>query len=200
MKKSLVGIALGVAASLSVVSSYGQGSVSFSNYSPANGVDAAVTFGQDGFAGPSGTTAVTAGMAVGSEFSASFRYSIDGGNTWLTDATGVSGAYPAAFYATDGDTANGAGYFGIGNTISMPSWSSGAVMGIVDVTSADGLWTGASAPFSIPSGSIGTGTTPPGFLSGLSAFSVTTAPIPEPATFALFGLGSVALLLFRRRK
>jgi hypothetical protein len=35
-------------------------------------------------------------------------------------------------------------------------------------------------------------------LTGLTSFGV--APIPEPTTFALAGLGAAALLLFRRRK
>ena len=57
---------------------------------------------------------------------------------------------------------------------------------------------GASADFSIASGSLGGGLTPPANLVGITGFSV-GGVIPEPSTIALGVLGAAALL-FRRRK
>jgi len=50
--------------------------------------------------------------------------------------------------------------------------------------------------FSNPTGG---GTTPPSTLTGMPALML-TGTVPEPTTFAMVGLGSAALLIFRRRK
>lgn len=42
--------------------------------------------------------------------------------------------------------------------------------------------------------------TPPGLDGSVSGFQLVPTPVPEPATFAIGGLGTLALLLFRRRK
>jgi hypothetical protein len=38
------------------------------------------------------------------------------------------------------------------------------------------------------------------YMGGLDNFSITPAPVPEPTTLALAGMGGLGLLLFRRRK
>jgi hypothetical protein len=67
-----------------------------------------------------------------------------------------------------------------------------------DYTSAinGGAFTGVSAVFKNETGA-GAGALAPD-LTGMPSF--TLAPSPEPATLALCGLGTVSLLLFRRRK
>ena len=47
-------------------------------------------------------------------------------------------------------------------------------------------------------GSIATGTTPTGYLTGLTGFTVSS--VPEPTTIALAGLGLAALIAFRRKQ
>lgn len=67
---------------------------------------------------------------------------------------------------------------------------------MMDATRA---WVGVSAPFFIDTGdptSIPAGS--PTVMSSLFS-GVTLVPVPEPATFALAGLGAAALLIFRRR-
>ncbi|MDE3065967.1 MAG: PEP-CTERM sorting domain-containing protein [Verrucomicrobiota bacterium] len=206
MKKVITASVLGMGASLAmVIPSYGQGTVFFGNYAPGSGVNAPVTFA---VAGTANGNAVTAGEAVGSEFMAGLLYSLDGGTTWKTDTAANSGAYPAPFYSTDGNAGGGAGYFGIGSTVTLPSWTSGSVEFIVQAwfggatyaasQSNPAGWFGASAPVTVPGTSIGSGTTPPGYLTGLSGFTV--SPVPEPTSLALAGLGGLSLLAFRRRK
>jgi hypothetical protein len=49
-------------------------------------------------------------------------------------------------------------------------------------------------------GPIGGLTTPAPNLTGLQSFNIYSTTIPEPATFALLGLGGAAMLIFRRRR
>lgn len=58
------------------------------------------------------------------------------------------------------------------------------------------VW-GASAIFQNTTGGVGSPATPPATLTGLTSFSLN--PVPEPTTFALAGLGTAALSIFRRR-
>lgn len=57
---------------------------------------------------------------------------------------------------------------------------------------------GFSTIFQNTTGGVGSPATPPATLTGLTSFSLN--PVPEPATFALAGLGAAAALIFRRRK
>jgi len=210
MKKSVIGsllsavTILGMAAALS---SYGQGQVNFQNYDFGAGtLNAPVTFGQtlnvQGVNGVSGTR-------VGSEFTASLLYSLDGGSTYslLTTAQSGNAGYPTPFafgVGADGDAANFAGYF-FGNPVTIPGYSSGPISFIVQAyhgtrasyaaAVAANDWVGQSGAFTMPS--IATGTAQPGNFTGLSGFVVT---VPEPSVFALAGLGAASLMAFRRQK
>lgn len=61
---------------------------------------------------------------------------------------------------------------------------------------ANAVTRGSSPLFNVSA--IGGILTPAPALAGLSSFNI--APVPEPSTFALAGLGAAALLIFRRRK
>jgi hypothetical protein len=201
MKKSVL---LGLASLAVAVSSYGQGSVNFQNYNfGATSLNAPVTFGVT--AAPGGK-AGTAGVRVGSEFSADLQFSLDGGATFstLTAAQSGNAAYPAAFAfgaGADGDAGNFAGYF-FGNPVTIPGYSSGAVTFIIDAWTGGSSyanatqWRGQSTPFTLAS--IATGTAPPTDFAGLNAFVVN--PVPEPTVFALAGIGAAALMIVRRKK
>jgi len=178
-----------------VASSQAQGFVNF--LSSGSDVDAPVKFGQTASVG--GVNGVS-GVNVGSEFTADLLYSLNGTTfTRLDQASAAAGgAYPTAFLATDGDLANGAGYF-VGPTVTIPGYSSGAVSFIVEAyhgssyVAAD--WKGQSAVFVVPS--LATGLATPGDLVGMQGFVVT---VPEPSIFALAGLGAAGLMAFRRKK
>jgi hypothetical protein len=201
MKRKIIASLLGVAGSLAMLaSSHGQGFVNF--LSSGSDVDAPVKFGQT--ANVNGVNGV-AGVSVGSEFTADLMYSLNGGSTYtrldqLSAAAGT--AYPTAFLATDGDTANGAGYF-VGPTVTIPGYTSGPVSFIVEAyhgssytaAAAANDWRGQSAAFVVPS--LATGLATPGDLVGMPAFVVA---VPEPSIFALSGLGAAALMLIRRKK
>lgn len=228
MKRTIVASILGIAGSVAMVStSHAQGSVYFQNYATvaANGVniDAPITFASSGHVvlGGTGTVneAVTAGWGVGSEFTADLLYSVGNTGTYTALTFANSGAsagqenqpfgYPATF--TFGATSSGpvdhtttyAGYF-YGTGVKIPTYTSGTIAFIVEAYNGSsyassvgaGLWRGQSAPDVL--GSIATGTTPPGFLTGLQAFTVSS--VPEPTTIALAGLGLAALMAFRRKQ
>lgn len=74
----------------------------------------------------------------------------------------------------------------------------------LDLAITGGAFIGESAIFTTTTGD--PNTTPPGTpinlkatFTGLTLAPTGTAPIPEPASFALLGLGAAAMLIFRRR-
>jgi hypothetical protein len=171
MKKALIASILGVAAS--AMTSFGQGHISFDNY---------VTFGSTG----SPTHLNTAGNPLVPV----------GGSVQLWYQLGVA-ADPASTgtllgTTTFGSGGTGPGYFNAG-TPDVLNYISGSISFAYVATSPG--YAGKSTTLTLSS--IATGAAPPTELD-IPAFSLD--PIPEPSTFALAGLGSAALLIFRRRK
>ena len=120
---------------------------------------------------------------------------------WSSDAVGgtssVNGIFNNGTVSLIGipGTATSAQYLIVG-------WASTAVD--LDHAIANKDWIGESAIFTTTVGN--PDLTPPGVATSLKATftGMTLAPsgtatVPEPATFALFGLGAAALLIFRRR-
>ena len=191
MKKTLI-IALGLATS--VISSFAQGNLFFAN------TDGGAYFGPTINYANTGVPAGKEGQAVGAGFSAQLWY-LSGSSVWTPIATSIT-----PFFATDGDAANGAGYFiGGVTTVPMP-------IGLVTlkVTAANtvqigsfaaGQLTGESGVFTMTTVALDNPTPPTFDGSGFTGFTVgSAAVVPEPSTFALAGLGLASLLIFRRRK
>lgn len=221
MKRTIVASVLGIAGSVAMVAtSHAQGSVYFQNYASAaaaggTAISAPVTFASSGTV--TGTGAVQAGWGAGNEFTAQLLYSVGNTGTYTLLTFANSGAassgpfgYPTGFTygsvassAISGNNAASAGYF-TGGQVKIPTYSSGVIAFIVQAyngtsyaaSSGPGLWRGQSAPLVMAS--IATGTTPTGYLNGLTGFTVTS--VPEPTTMALGGLGLAALMLFRRKQ
>jgi len=189
MKKSLVAAILGLAAVAS--SAFGQGHVIVSNYAlpPYNQV----------FWNP--TTPTVGGQAVRtSSVTLTLWYGLGNisdpnlltaGQTFTVDTSGDSTLY-------DPNSGHGAGgFFSIIGVV--PTWSSGVAtfqirasgstaFGVVDQASSRSvLWTETLGSTASPAPA---GTFSPGVV----------VTVPEPSTFALAGLGSAAMLIFRRRK
>jgi len=168
---------------------YGQGSFNFSNFSGP--VDAPV---RDSSGGLAGSSAIMAGVMWGAGT--------------VSDPTQLSlfpaastpflgAAFPGYFFGpgvTLGAAVNGT------VTLQVVYWNSALPGGSSFATAKDtqgGEW-GASSLFQaqIPSSAL----TPAIDLVGLTPVTLTLNVIPEPSTLAFLGLGTGALLLFRRRK
>jgi len=182
----------------------GQGFVQFANY--AGLTYAIVTYAA------SNVPAGKAGLAVGPGFSASLYYGF--GNVTDPDSltplggnTGFPRPYPTPFSgSSDGDTANLAGFF-LGPIVTIPGYISGPVSFEVVAWANSGPYggtsyataslRGASTLFTLPS--IAVGSASPGEF-GPTLLPFTVQIVPEQSTVILVALGSLALLLFRRRK
>jgi len=189
MKKSIFIAVLGVAAS--VASSYGQGYIAFNSYVANTGAGAltSMSFGQSG--------------PVSGAFTAELFYALGtvsdpvdqaSSTSVLTPPTGLT-AIPSSIVSYD---ANGDGYFQ-GGTAIIPGYTTGAVT--FEVVAVGPGWFGRSGSFtestiansaSAPLTAFGDNGT------GLPSFVV--APVPEPTTLALAGLGGLASLVAFRRK
>ncbi len=124
-------------------------------------------------------------------------------------AVGIGGAPPIAgtfnggTLTTGTDVAAGAAaYIQIRAwTGSYATWDAAVAAAATDPSVLLGWWNSAVV-------NTGGGGSPPGApltlaqagFTGLALNSIGTAPIPEPSTFALAGLGLASLLIFRRRK
>jgi hypothetical protein len=205
MKRHIFASLLGIASACFVSACYGQGQINFANTDFGAALNAPVTFGVT--AAP-GARSGTAGVTVGSDFTASLLYSLDGGTTFnlLTAAQANDATYPTPFAfgtpgVADGDAGNFAGYFA-GNPVTIPGYTSGPVTFIVQAWQGGSTfatatnWKGQSAAFTEPL--LTTGTTQPNNFTTLTGFAV--LPVPEPSIFALSGLGAAALMLIRRKK
>jgi hypothetical protein len=180
MKKTILGI---LATAAVAASSFGQSSMVFATYNGGEFIGTPITYG---------------GSAVGANFSAELSYF--SGGVW-TDLPSTITPY----FGVQGDLSSGAGYFFYGG-VTLPV-APGTVTLMVkafnNVTvdgNAPGTITGSSASFTMTTVDPGLPTYPSMSSSTYQGFVVTAVPVPEPTTFALAGLGSAALLIFRRRK
>jgi len=189
MKKSLLAAILGVA--VVAPTAFGQGHIIVSNYAvpPYNQVfwnPTTPTVGGQAVSQPSVTLTLYYGLGVISDASL-----LTAGQTFTVDQSGDSTLYnPGAGHGAGG-------YFSLIGEV--PTWSAGVVtfqirasgntaFGAVDTASSRSvLWQETLGPSASPANP---GTFSPGLM----------VTVPEPSTFALAGLGSAAMLIFRRRK
>jgi len=182
---------------VAAMSSFGQGAVLFGNYGNSGPIaGTAVTYAS------SNVPAGKAGELVGSDFSAELLYFTGG----------IYVAIPStidAFLGTDGSALSGAGYTtpifayipgtsALGGTTVSLEWE--AFNNVTIGGDAAGTITGKSGPFTVVTSNnqapvANDFTTAVGF----TGFTV-AAPVPEPTTIALLGLGAAGLLAAHRRK
>ena len=211
MKKSIVLAALGL--SVATTGAFGQGIINFDSYNALGGAGIITTFGSDqgANAGNGITTAFTAGLLYSLSPISDTASSV--GNTALLGSWLVANQAPDSttgtpiavqFQSTSGGVA---GYYtGAGNngTFRLPTYTSGSVYFEVIAYNgssyANATIRGHSASFTA---SLATGTSLAGFMDNAQPFSVfnaAVAPVPEPSTLALAGLGGFGMLMAMRRK
>jgi hypothetical protein len=171
MKKALIASMLGIAAS--AMTSFGQGHISFDNY---------VTFGSTGAPirlNTTGNPLVPTGGSV---------------QLWYQLGTAADASATGTLLGTTtfGSGGTGAGYYN-GGFLDVLNYVSGNISFTVVATSPG--YAGKSSTLVLST--IATGPATP---TELDIPSFNLDPVPEPSTFALAGLGSAALLIFRRRK
>jgi hypothetical protein len=188
MKKTIIASVLGIAASAAMVSSsYGQGHTWFDNYGASpymnvrvNGVGTANTAIHVDLAYFLGTTAdpnsmTPLGLSVPINATLAALGSPGYWSGVIVDIPGYTSG-PVTFEVLAWDTTTGATY------------------AAATAKGASFLWQESSLP---------TGGTPAAFWAGLpgpNGGQLVNVVVPEPSTFALLGLGTGALLFFRRRK
>jgi hypothetical protein len=175
MKKSLILGIIGVGALASTA--LGQG-IQTGNYT-----------GDSGFIGAPITYAGS-GLTIGSEFTAELWYSIGGSAYAIVPGSVVP------FYGADGGSGDASGY-SAGTAVQIPGWTSGPVS--LEWMAFDSGFSGTSAPFTItPANSQAPDY--PDFSTAVGYQAFTVAPIPEPTTLALAGLGGLVSFIALRRK
>jgi len=204
---------------LSTVAAFGQGGINFANnstptldrhpvYAPQTESQGTMIVGQSSAGSPSGTTVYDGGL-VGSGYDfALFAGPVGAGSNGLALVTTVafrssaSGALPQGTIFSVGGTVAGVPS---GNAdYQLRAWSTEGGT-ITDWATAlqhfaanDPLSQIGWTPIITTSSVLATGLlTPP--VTDFTTFSL-IAPVPEPTTFALGGLGALGLLFFRRRK
>jgi hypothetical protein len=181
MKKTIVAAILGIAA---VANSYGQGSIIFDNYTQG-------TYNQVVWGAGSGHTV---GSAVTDPITLQLYYAQGTGFTTIGQLTaGVTGVIDTTRLFVG--NAGAGGWFS-GATQVLNTWAPGATFTFAVVATGPGNATGTSTFWTESSAIHPTASSQSGFLN----FPGLTVTIPEPSTFALAGLGSAAMLIFRRRK
>ena len=218
MKKAILAIAL-VATGLS---SFGQGYFLFTTgtrqvwdtiagtpvtYKPDAGLNVAFLWA------PSGTTAAITGLAASSTTNGTT--SVSYATAW-SDILGANGGYTLAVNAgtsatvvqttssVGGVSYNGAGTFLVTGTTAGSSYSFYAIAwsnaySTPQAAQTAGAAVGWSSVFTYATGAL-PNSTPLNFSgSGMNAFGLAGAPVPEPGTIALAGMGIASLLAFRRR-
>lgn len=182
-------LALLVALAVSAASVMAQGTINWQNGGP--GVNAPV---RDASAGNA--------LLDGAAYSADLYWALG----TVTDANLLQ----SAGLSTPFSSGASAGYFfggvqaiagaaiGAEITVQVRAWRVADGASWLAASTPQGAWHGEGNLIQV---TLGGGTTPPPYMTGLTAFNLTENPIiPEPSTFALAGLGLASLLLFRRRK
>lgn len=190
MKKLLI-IA---AALLAAASAYAQGSVTFVNNTATK-----IIYGSTG----QGIPANLAGTFAGTDIKVGLYAGTSSGNLQLIKTVNVlsSGVFSAgtAYMTVDG-TSGGTVVVAGGGTafLQVKAWQ--GTFNSFDAAVSGGGYAGASTVWSQVTGNLNASDPAKPITGNPGLSQITLVSVPEPATFALFGLGGAALLMIRRRK
>jgi hypothetical protein len=205
MKKTLIITVLG--ASLSTLSSYGQGLILLDNYN-TGGPNVTFGVGSGGTVGAGLTAGWTMGLyyavgnisgSIGADASGTAIPS-DLGALVLGSGAGSTAAFSTSTFGTDGQALSGATFTVPGTLSAGGDTITVMLIAYNGATYADSTVRGHSSAFTMPT-SAATSNSPNPVGSYMSAFSVySVTPVPEPSTLALAGLGGFGMLMALRRK
>lgn len=137
------------------------------------------------------------GMWPGSDFTTELWWGTSNDPLSMSLVEGSSTAYLGAANGAGDPGVDGAGLFryGANGQIQLPGTTQGQVVFVQQRSQGmGGLYAGVGSVWEI---SLGGGVLP---VPGIPSEAIQLTFIPEPSAFALAGLGSAALLIFRRRK
>lgn len=187
MKRALLTAILGIAAS--VATTYGQGHVIFSTYVGA-------VYQPIRYSNPVGL-GHTAGETAGAGFNAQLYYGLGAGLSFAALSPVPGSITPVGTSV--------AGYVTGNNTV-IPNYVSGPITFAI-VAFNGPSWGNAANTFETALNQVLTwtetsinSTALPTDVFQQNVPAITVSLVPEPSTFALAGLGSAAMLIFRRRK
>jgi hypothetical protein len=188
MKKTVLGAILGLAA----VTAFGQGHVLFSNYltPPYN----QVRWDANPNLVPSAELANQAIRDFAIEFQLYYGEGVISDPNALTPGVIFTMNNAPDFANYNPGLGHGAGGMFAATQV-LPGWAAGETYTFMYRVISDGL-AGESTLWQ-ETASIGPVANPP---SAMSTTPVLVIAVPEPSTFALLGLGSMAMLMFRRRQ
>jgi hypothetical protein len=197
MKRKTLAAVLGAAGVIGMaISSYGQGNVIFNNYGASPYY--AVVYGTTAQHIPAGLAGTAAGANVNVELGWALGTVTSGFTLVPSSITAVNGTLTQP---DDGVGSPIGGWFQ-GPTLALVGYSAGPISFEILATVASGpnagLGWGGSLVWTEPS--IPSGLSPAGYFTAMPGDVVIVAPVPEPTTLALAGLGGLALLAFRRKQ
>jgi PEP-CTERM motif-containing protein len=221
MKKTLVASIIGIVGS--VASVHGQGQIVFNNYISASYLpvvyNSNATLAPTGLAGKNVNDAgveVQLFYAPGtfSSLSSFLSAATAGGTTFIntginTAGTTSGGTGPGGYYtASTPQVLTGWTPTGVDSTVTflVEAWQTagqfagGGTFATSLMTGMSGLWTEGPAPDANSNGIQPTTGIAAGFAGGPPLTVMSIAPVPEPTTLALAGLGGLASLVMLRRK
>lgn len=190
MKRKLLAAILGIAGS--VACSYGQGSFFFSTYATAGATYGPVHWTANAANAPAGMAGAV--VTGGSNILANLVYSFTAGSLITVDTGANQHLVVIPGY--------GDGYIDDASPIVLPGTypnSSGAGPAISMTINLSGTYNGTPVTGSLTWTEPGF-TAAPGALFAAYPGGLTASLVPEPTSMTLLGLGSAALLIFRRRK
>ena len=188
--------------------------IGYLNFTPVSGNIYTLSANLAGSGTPNNGAWLSLGFLTTPTTSGNVRFDGSGTGTenavdWVLLYTPGSSTVNGSLFEGPGTTAGGANYY-IGSDENSSGLETGDYSIVLDTAGTPSAWTAKifdngtaiSGNLSVPSGITAVGIGNDGTVSAgqFSNFSLTSSPVPEPATLGLVAIGGLGLLLLKRRK